>query len=127
MNFAKQAFALCVLQSATQAVNLGQANVNPYVQSIFDRLDSNGDGVINMSEAAMTRLEDRLGEFDATGPAVKELQPQVGLQRLDLVADRGMGDAKFLGRVLEAQVPGRGLEGAKLVQVRQASGHGSTS
>ena len=79
MNFAKQAFALCVLQSATQAVNLGQANVNPYVQSIFDRLDSNGDGVINMSEAAMTRLEDRLGEFDENEDDALQMQEFINL------------------------------------------------
>jgi len=38
------------------------------------------------------------------------------LQRLDLMADRGLGDAQFFRRAGEAQMAGGGFEGAQGVE-----------
>ena len=38
------------------------------------------------------------------------------LQPLDLMADRGLRDVQFGGRLRKTQMPGRGLEGAQSVQ-----------
>ena len=45
------------------------------------------------------------------------------LQPLDLMADRGLRDVQLGRRLREAQMPGRGLEGAQSIQRRQPGGH----
>src|SRR5262249_12508078 len=54
------------------------------------------------------------------------LQPELGLERFDLMADGALGDAQFLGRAREALVPGGGFEGLERVERRQAARHGAT-
>ncbi len=52
--------------------------------------------------------------------AAEQRHPQVLLQRLDLVADGGLGDEQLLGSLGEAEVPRGGLEGPERVQRGQA-------
>ena len=49
--------------------------------------------------------------------------PQFLLEPPDLMADRGLGDVQFGGGIGEAQMPGRGLEGAQTVERGQSGGH----
>ena len=46
----------------------------------------------------------RLGDDEALSLAIEELEAQLGLERLDLVTDRALGDAKFLRGTREALV-----------------------
>jgi hypothetical protein len=49
-----------------------------------------------------------------------QLHAEIGLQRLDLVADRGGRDVQLLGGGVEAEMAGGGLEGAQRVERWQA-------
>ena len=64
-----------------------------------------------------------LGDDEALALAREELEPELGLQRLHLVADGALRDAQLLGRPREALVPGGGLEGLQGVQGRKAAQH----
>lgn len=50
----------------------------------------------------------------------EQLQPELPLQPLDLMADRGLGDVQLGGGLRETEMPRRGLVGAQSVQRRQA-------
>ena len=63
------------------------------------------------------------GEHEALALAIEQLDAELGLERLDLVADRALGDEQLLGRAGEALVPRRGLEGLQGVQRRKALPH----
>jgi hypothetical protein len=52
--------------------------------------------------------------------AVEELDPELLLQGLDLVAYRALGDEQLLGRPREALVAGGGLEGLQSIEVGAA-------
>src|SRR6516162_1476110 len=67
-----------------------------------------------------------LGDDQPLAFAIEQLQPELGLERLDLMADGALGDAQFLGRAREALVPGRGFESLERVERRQAARHGTT-
>ena len=54
---------------------------------------------------------------------LNSLIAKLRLQRLDLVADRALRDAKLLGRARKALVPRRGFEGLQGIQRRQARAH----
>ena len=62
----------------------------------------------------------RLGEFAAAPRAAKQRLAGKGLQRLDVLADRGGGDAKLVGGAGKAAVAGGGVEGAQRGNWRQA-------
>ena len=47
---------------------------------------------------------------------------KAGLERLDMVADRGLADAQLQPGAGEAQVAGRGFEGAKGVEGKLRAG-----
>jgi hypothetical protein len=64
-----------------------------------------------------------VGQEQPTIEPAEQLGAQVLLERLDLVADRGLGHEQLLGRLGEAQQARRGLEGAQRVQWRQAGRH----
>jgi hypothetical protein len=51
-----------------------------------------------------------LGDHQPLAFAIEQLQPELGLECFDLMADGALGDAQFLGRAREALVPGRGFE-----------------
>ena len=53
----------------------------------------------------------------------EQADPEFLLEPPDLMADRGLGDVQFGRRKGEAQVPGRGLEGAQSIERRQSGGH----
>lgn len=65
-----------------------------------------------------------IGQGDLTVHPVEQTRAEMLFQRLDLVADGGLGDRQFVGRLLEAQVTCGRLEGPQMLQVGQASGHG---
>jgi len=52
----------------------------------------------------------------------KERRFQMGFQGLDLLANSRLRNVEFLSRPRKAQVPRRGLEDAKLVEVRKRAG-----
>ena len=66
----------------------------------------------------------RLGDDEPLALAIEELDPELEFQRLDLVADGALGDAKLLGRAREAFMPRGGLEGLESIQRREAPAHG---
>ena len=57
-----------------------------------------------------------VGQHQAPVQAPEQLPVERRLQRLDLMADRGLGDEQLLGRLGERQVPGGGLEGAQGIE-----------
>src|SRR5262249_10890970 len=54
---------------------------------------------------------------------VKELQAELGLERLDLMAHLALSDAKFLGSARDASVPRRGIERPQRVELWQGAAH----
>ena len=54
-----------------------------------------------------------IGQEKAAGEAAEQRLAQLILQELHLMADRGLGDAELGGGAREAQMAGRGLEGAE--------------
>src|SRR5262249_34936456 len=67
-----------------------------------------------------------LGDDQPLSLAIEQLQPELGLERLDLMADGALGDAEFLGRAREARVAGRGCESLERSERRQAARHRAT-
>src|SRR5262245_26215407 len=57
-----------------------------------------------------------LGDDEPLVLAIEQLQPELGLERLHLMADRALGDAELLGGAREALVAGRGLEGLERIE-----------
>jgi hypothetical protein len=51
-------------------------------------------------------------QLDGAGTAYEEFDVELVLQRLHLMADRGVGDIQLGGRVAEAAVTRRGFKGA---------------
>src|SRR5262249_31143972 len=64
-----------------------------------------------------------IGDDQAIALALKELQAELGLERLDLMAHRALSDAEFLGSAREASVPRRGIERPQRVQRWQGAAH----
>jgi len=58
--------------------------------------------------------------------AIEQLQPELGLECLHLMADRALGHAEFLGGAREALVAGRGFKSLERIERRQAARHGRT-
>src|SRR5262249_45160822 len=67
-----------------------------------------------------------LGDHQPLPFAIEQLQPELGLECFDLVADRALGDAELLGGAPEALVAGRGFESLERVERRQTARHGAT-
>lgn len=55
--------------------------------------------------------------------AIEELEAELRLWRLHLVADRSLSDEQLLGRAREALMTGRGLEGLQRIERRQSARH----
>jgi hypothetical protein len=64
-----------------------------------------------------------LGDDQPLAFAIEELQSELDLERLHLMADRALGDAEFLGGAREALMAGSGLEGLERVERWQAARH----
>ena len=64
-----------------------------------------------------------LGQHDAPVVTLEQRLVQPRLQRLHLPADRAVGHVKLVGRLGEAGMPRRGLEGTQSIQRRQAAVH----
>ena len=60
-----------------------------------------------------------LGQFGAARIAPEQLESELLLERLDLMADRGTGDAKFAAGEPEGAKPCRGLEGGQSAKRRE--------
>jgi hypothetical protein len=54
---------------------------------------------------------------------VKQADPEIGFERMDLVADRGRGHVEFVSGPAEAVQPRRRLEGPQRAQRRKVSLH----
>ena len=61
------------------------------------------------------------GEYDTAGQTFEQLGAQMLLQGTHLVADRRGRDMQLVGRPVEAQMPGSGLEGPNRTQGREVS------
>ena len=77
------------------------------------------EGVANDVEVVAAGL----GDDQPLALAIEELEAELGLERLHLVADRALGDAELLRGAGEALVAGGGLEGPERVQRRQPARH----
>ena len=64
-----------------------------------------------------------LGDDETLPLAIEELDPELRLQRLDLMAHRPLGDEQLLGRPGETFMAGGRLEGLQRIQRRQAAQH----
>src|SRR5262249_30033764 len=62
-------------------------------------------------------------ELQALALAIEQPQSKRRLQRLDLLADRALGDVQLLRRASEALVASRGLERPKGMERRQPTRH----
>ena len=56
-------------------------------------------------------------------PALEQSDAQLRLERLDLMADRALGDRQLVGRPGEARMARGRLEGAYGIEGRQAARH----
>src|SRR5215472_9581137 len=65
------------------------------------------------------------GNLEALALAGEELDAELGLEGLDLLAYRALGDVKLLGRAGEAFVAGGGLERPECIERRQPARHRS--
>jgi hypothetical protein len=65
----------------------------------------------------------RLSDHEALALAVEQLHAQLGLERLDLMADGALRHAQLLGCAREALVAGRRLESLERIQRRQMARH----
>ena len=63
----------------------------------------------------------RGGQLDRAIEPAEQLHPEILLQRMDLVADRGRGDAELLGCLAEAFQPGGRLKGSQSAERRQVA------
>ena len=63
------------------------------------------------------------GDGETLPFAVEQLQPELGLERLHLMADGALGDAELLGGAGEALVARRCLERLECVERRQPARH----
>ena len=88
---------------ATIAINAGQP------------IQAQADAIEGLAEH---RQQGRafVGERHATRQALEQHGPQTFLQRLDLVAQRGLADAQFVGGAGQVLVARGGLEGAQGVE-----------
>ena len=68
-----------------------------------------------------------LGNDQALALAIEELDPELRLQGLDLVAHGTLRDTQLLRGPREALMAGRGLEGLECVQRWKAAKHRPTS
>ena len=68
-------------------------------------------------------LAARLRDDEALALAIEELDAQLELQGLHLVAHRALRHAQLLGRAREALVAGRGLESLERIEGRKAAEH----
>jgi hypothetical protein len=59
------------------------------------------------------------GNPEALALATEELDAELGLEGLDLLAHRALGDVKLLGRAGQAFVAGGGLERPECIELRQ--------
>ena len=84
-------------------------------------LDLDPDRLESLVDHATERVPG-IGQRDLPGLAHEQQAAPIALQLADLVADRGRADAKLRGSVLEAQVPGRRLEGSQRGQGRRWRG-----
>jgi len=62
-------------------------------------------------------------DLEALALAVEQPDAELRLQRLHLLADRALGDVKFLGGAREALVTGGGLERPEGIERRQPAWH----
>ncbi len=62
-------------------------------------------------------------DLEALAVALEQLDAELALERLHLLADRALGDVKLLGRAREALVAGGRLERAERIERRQAARH----
>ena len=65
------------------------------------------------------------GNLEALVLAAEELDAELDLEGLDLLAHRALGDVKLLGCAGEAFVAGGGLEGPECIERRQPARHRS--
>ena len=65
----------------------------------------------------------RGGQLDRAVEAVKQPDPEILLERVDLMADRGRRHAEFVGGFAEAHQPGGRLKRAQRAQGREAGVH----
>ena len=81
------------------------------------------DFIVSDLDSAVARLTALGATLDRPVQPAKQLHPQILLQRMDLVADRGRGDVELLGRLAEAFQPGGRFEGAQGAERRQVAIH----
>ena len=62
-----------------------------------------------------------LGEDDAAADADEELDPELGLERANLLRERGLGEVEGAGGAAERAVLGRGEEVGELLQSHRRS------
>src|SRR5262245_51973282 len=64
-----------------------------------------------------------LGDDEPLVLTIEQLEPELGLERLHLMADRALGDAQLLGGAREALVASRGLERLECIERWQLARH----
>ncbi len=94
----------------------------PALVARAQRVHGRGEALEALAKTRQTGLS-RIGESQRAVGALEQRQPQVGLQALDLMADRRGRHVQLLGGARDAQVAGGGLEGAERVQRWQISLH----
>src|SRR5262249_33682574 len=84
---------------------------------------SHGDAVKGVAHNCQV-IAPGIGNDQPLPLAIEELDAELRLQRLYLMADGALCDAQLLGGAGEADVSGRGLKSLERVQLWQASRHG---
>jgi len=102
----------------------GGSDLEPALELGGRLLGDLGDDLLLEGEQPLSAAEEphpRLGRLDAAPRAVEELRPETLLERLDLKADSGLGDAEALGRLRERAPFDDGAESCELSRVDSES------
>src|SRR5215831_2470070 len=90
---------------------------------LHEALRSHGDTVKRLAHNRQI-IAPGIGDDQPLSLAIEELDAELRLQRLHLMAHGALRDAQLLGRPRKADVPGSGLKSLERVQLWQASRHG---
>src|SRR3546814_1374457 len=93
----------------------------PLLAQLVDLVEEAPEGALCCGRQLLALV----GEREATRAAVKQREAEAGLELLDLLADRALGDVQLGGRAREAEMAGGDLEGAQGRQRGRSEEHTS--
>jgi len=103
-------------------IRRGAYRQHPGTLALREALGRHGDAIKCVAHGGQI-IAAGFGDDEPLPLAIEQLDAELRLQRLYLMAHRALRDAKLRGGVREADVPGSGLEGLKRIELGQAARH----